>query len=303
MSTYGQTTQANTNPILVECSEILDEIRDTEINRGRLTGLQKRCLDDPDTSGESQSKRDVDLLTQEIMDQYRRLADRIRVIRSNPNSRQQATQVGLVERRLKEAVQKFQEQESVFRNGSKTQMARQIRIVRPDLSEDEVQDALQDDENGQVFQQALMHNNRMGQANQVLGAVTKRHQEMLVIEKKLEELMNLLEHMNELLVKQEVVVMEISENTHTANDEVTKANVHLDGAITSARKARKWKWWCLGICGMSPSKNNRLAGVPKLTCEPSCHCHCYCRYRGRLHHGQPCCEWRRQQRQQRRREQ
>jgi syntaxin 1B/2/3 len=294
MSTYGQSNQTNKSPILDECADILNEIRDVGNNRARLTGLQKRCLDDPDSSGESESQRDVDLLTQQIMDQYRRLADRIREVRRNPESRQQLNipQVGLAERRLKNEVQQFQKQESEFRKESKTQMARQIRIVRPDLTEDEVQDALKDGEGGQVFQDALMRN-RLGQANQVLGAVKERHNAMLKIEDDLKNLMNLLEHMHELLAKQEVTVMAIDTNAEQAAGDMVKANEELEVAVTTARKTRKKKWICLGICGMSSPKKSRPSLAPELTCDSSYHCRYYCRGRGCLYHGQPCCERRR----------
>lgn len=245
MATFGRG-----NDIREECEAIVDGVRQIENDMERLKVLQKQHINDTDTSGQSETKRNVDLLTQSIMDQYRSMADRLREVVKRPESRQRQNefQVGRAERKIKDTIQKFQEQESAYRKDMKAQMERQIRIVRPDATDAEIRDALQD-ASSPVFQQAVMQSNRTAQANRVLDAVKQRHQEMLKIEQQLAELLDLLSDMNELLAKQEATVMEIDTQAEQAAGDMVKANEELEVAVTTARKTRKKKWICLGICG------------------------------------------------------
>lgn len=299
MSSYGQTQTNNDNTILDECKDISRGIEDAEDNMARLAILQKRCLEDVDTSGQSDSKREVDLLTQAIMDQLRRLADRIRDIKTKPDSglSLNANQVDRVKRALEKAVGDNLRQEQAFREASQSQMERQIRIVRPDATDEEIRNAVE--QNSPVFQQALMRGNRSKQAEQVFSAVKARHDEMLEVERKLGELLDLLENMNQLLVKQEVTVMAIDTHAENAAEDMVKANDELEVAVTTARKTRKKKWICLGICGTSSLKKRNSRLMSELTCAASYDCHHHRRCGGRLHHGQPRFERRRQQQQQR----
>lgn len=205
-------------------------------------------MDDADTSGGSNTKRELDNLTQAIMDQYRALTDRLKKIKSNPDSRQprNVAQVNKTDRDLRRAIQRFQELEAGSRKELHAQAERQARIVHPDATDAEIAQMV--DNESPVFQQAVM-GSRAEHANRVLGAVKQRHQDMLAIEKKLMELLNLLDDMQELLTKQEVTVMEIDAHAEAAAEDMVKANTELETAVTTSRSTRKKKWICLGICG------------------------------------------------------
>ncbi|KAK4124241.1 t-SNARE [Parathielavia appendiculata] len=240
--------QQSQRSILNECIDIQRGIQDVENRLRSLGQLQRRALDDADTSSGSASKRELDLLTQEIMDQYRGLTDRLRTVKSNPDCRQRLNvdQVNKTDRDLRRAIQKFQELEAGSRREMQARMEREARIAHPDFSDDQIAEIVRSD-NPQIFQQAVM-GNRSAQANRVLGAVKQRHQEMLQIEKSLMELLDLLNDMQELLNKQEVTVMEIDTHAEQAAGDMVKANEELEVAVTTARKTRKKKWICLGIC-------------------------------------------------------
>lgn len=261
MSSFNQNNQQS---ILQKCTEIGKGISDVESKLDRLRQLQVRTLSESDTSDDSTTKRQLNTLTQEIMDQYRALTDRVREVKSDPDSQnpRYASQVGLVEKRLRSAIQSYQQKESAYHQDMRERVERQFRIVRPDATEEEVRQAVEGS-NTQVFSQALMRNNRQAQANEVLGAVRQRHQEMLEIERRLGMLMNLLEDMQVLLAKQEVTVMAIDQQAEQAAGDMVKANEELEVAVDTARSTRKKKWICLGICGMSLLKmvvSAQLAG-------------------------------------------
>ena len=53
--------------------------------------------------------------------------------------------------------------------------------------------------------------------------------------------------MNALVVQQDTVVQGINDQSEQVQTNVQQGNTQLDGAIKSARAARKKKWICLGI--------------------------------------------------------
>ena len=139
-------------------------------------------------------------------------------------------------------------------------MARQYRIVRPEASEAEVRRAVEDNTEQQVFSQALMQSNRRGQAQSTLNAVESRHQEIQKVGRQMEELAELFEDMQNLVVQQEAAVVNIEMKGEEVVENMDKGTEQIGVAIKSARNARKWKWWCLGISSMFsfPSQNSTV---------------------------------------------
>jgi syntaxin 1B/2/3 len=143
--------------ILNECRAVDEAIGKIEKELEQLQGIQQRYLADTNPSRESPLGREVDRLSQTIMTQYRGLVDRVRAIKSDRESGnpRNAPQVGKVDRRLKTTINRSQQLEREFRKKAQEQIARQYRIVRPDASDAEVQEAVEDTSNQQVFSQAV----------------------------------------------------------------------------------------------------------------------------------------------------
>lgn len=272
------------NAILNECREIDKGIDQIERNLNQLRMLQDRSLNDADTSANSATTRQLDSLSTETMAMYRGLTERVRTVKSNPESRQpkNTAQVGRVDRRLKQAIQNYQQVESAFRKRTQDQMARQYRIVRPDAPEQEVRAAVEDTSQGaQVFQQALMQSDRRGQARAVLSAVQDRHAAIQKIEQQMIELAQLFQDMDTLVVQQEEQVQQIEQKGEEVVENLDKGNVELGGAIKSVRGARRKKWICLGICGTCSRLTLSIRPIERvLTCSHSCH-HRHHRHRRR----------------------
>jgi syntaxin 1B/2/3 len=92
-----------------------------------------------------------------------------------------------------------------------------------------------------------LKSNRSGHASSVLGAVRARHRDIQQIEKTLIELNQLFNDLAEAVVIQEPAVQAAEEQTSQVKGDTEAANVQLTKGIKSARRARKLKWWCLGI--------------------------------------------------------
>ena len=267
---YGQPASRDPNAILNECRDIDKGIDSIEQNLQRLRFLQQRAIDDPDASQNTQTNRELDALTSETMTLYRNFTKRLQNIKSQKASGEprNAPQVGKVDRKLKNAINQYQQAESEYRRNVSAQMERQYRIVRPDASDQEVREAVEDTSNNQVFSQAvsvysvvlmnsliprqLLQGNRRGQAQSALRAVQGRHEAIQKIEKQMEELAQLFAQVDEYVVQQEEQVEQIDMQGEQVVQDVNKANTELDTGIKQARSRNRKKWWCLLICSKYP---------------------------------------------------
>jgi syntaxin 1B/2/3 len=248
-SSFGQN---DPNAILNECRDIDRGIDTVEQNLEQLRMIQQRTLDDVDSSGSSAANRQLDSLSADTMSLYRELTERVRTIKSSPeaSSAKNNPHVTRIDRRLKAAITQYQQVESQFRKRTQDQMARQYRIVRPDASEQEIQAAVEDTTGGQVFSQAMMQSDRQGRARAALSAVQDRHQALQKIEQQMVELAQLFQDMDTLVVQQEAAVTQIEQKGEEVVENLDKGNQEIGVAVNTARKTRKKKWICLGICGM-----------------------------------------------------
>ena len=110
-----------------------------------------------DESGPSDLQREIDGTSSKIMGTYKNIAARITKLKQDPESGnpRNAPQVGKVDRRIKTMINKFQQADSDHRKRLNERSAREYRIVRPDASDAEVREALEDSGHGQIFSQAV----------------------------------------------------------------------------------------------------------------------------------------------------
>lgn len=156
----GAPPSRDPNAILNECRDIDRGIDNIQRNLERLKHLQTKAINDPDASQGTATNRELDSLSADTMTLYRSFTARIKSIKSRKESGEprNAPQVGLVERKLKKAINEYQQVDSEYRHQLSSQMERQYRIVRPEASEQEVKEAIQDTSNNQVFSQAVRLN-------------------------------------------------------------------------------------------------------------------------------------------------
>jgi syntaxin 1B/2/3 len=239
------------NRILNECRAVDQAIDEIEADLQRLKGLQSRYLADTNSSAQSPLRIEVDRTGDNIMTKYRGLVSRVKGIKQQPESGnpRNAPQVGKVDRRLKTAINQYQQVEREFRKSSQEQMARQYRIVRPDASDAEVREAVEDPNNQQIFSSALIQSDRRGEAQTVARNVSQRHEDIQKIERQMIELAQLFQDLEALVVQQEPAVTQIEQRGEEVTEHVAKANTELEGAVVKARAARRKKWYCLGIVG------------------------------------------------------
>ncbi|KAK4547096.1 hypothetical protein LTR36_001317 [Oleoguttula mirabilis] len=242
---YGGQAQRDPNAILNDCRAVGRAIDDLE---GRLPELQR--LQRGFTSGTGASNKDIDSLSADIMTGYRGLADRVKRIKSQPDAgaARNKPQVDALDRRIRKAINTYQQTESQFRKEVQEQQRRQYLIVRPEATEAEIREAT--DNNGdevQIFQQALLQSDRRGQAQSTLRNVQQRHDAIQQIERTMMQLQELFQDLDAAVVQQEPLVQRIEQKAEETNTHLEVGNVHVEKAVGSARAARKKKWICMGI--------------------------------------------------------
>lgn len=145
------------NPILEECSAISASIEDVEKRLPDIRALQRKVLESPDASSNTFENRALNDGNATTMAEYRALRHRINSIKQQKGSGEETNkaQVGLVDRKLKKAIEGYQQVENAFKHDLMEQMKRQYRIVRPDATEKEATAAIEERSDNQIFSQAV----------------------------------------------------------------------------------------------------------------------------------------------------
>ncbi len=163
------------------------------------------------------------------------------------NDKAKYAQAEAVKNRFLGLIQDYRKVEADYRAQSKQRAERQYRIIRPEASDSEVQDAIEDASGSQLFSQALLNANRRGEARSALNEVQSRHRELQKLEKTMGELNQLFHDMEELVAEQEAPIQEVDEQVEAAQGDIEQGTGHTSKAVVSARKARRKKCWCFWI--------------------------------------------------------
>ena len=119
-------------------------------------------------------------------------------------------------------------------------------IVNPDVTEQELSTALSDP-NTQIFQQALMTSTRTSQARSTLSEVQSRHNDILAIERKIQELAQMFTELGVMVELQEIPIDNIDRQAEQVKTTTAEGLEHVSRATKLARAVRRKKWWCLFI--------------------------------------------------------
>jgi syntaxin 1B/2/3 len=138
------------NAILNDCREIDAAIDELD---GRLDNLQRSFRSTAQSSDPRFGALNGDMA--QLMDAYRGLVERVRKIKGARGSAdpRNSAQVGRLDRKLKSSINRYQNIEAEFRREMRSASERQYRIVNPNATQEEVEQAVENPE-APVFQQA-----------------------------------------------------------------------------------------------------------------------------------------------------
>ncbi|KAF2028790.1 t-SNARE [Setomelanomma holmii] len=248
---YGQ-EQHGAQPLSRD--DYLQRIEGTKTRIGQLTSdiqsiatIHQRMLSSPD----NRSSSELESIVTQTQIRNTQIKDEIKFLEKDaardPNNTFKRQQVNSLKNTFKTQLEEFQREEAEYSKRYREAIGRQYRIINPEATEAEVNEAANSDWGDEgIFTQALK-SNRSGQASSVLGAVRARHNDIQRIEKTMSELALLFQQLNEQVVYQEAQVQQAEQQTEQVTEDATQANKQLDAGIVSARRARKLKWWTLGV--------------------------------------------------------
>ncbi|TFK29835.1 syntaxin [Coprinopsis marcescibilis] len=233
-----------------EIGSIQDSIRAFNENVSRIGELHSRSLNNMDDAVAQQNHDALDDLVNETSALSGTLKRRIKALEaqgaSGTSGQIRKGQIGLVKSKFVEAIQAYQSVEQQYRTKYKQRLERQFKIVKPNASPDEVRAVVNNENNGQIFSQALM-NSRFTEAQSAYREVQERHEDIKRIEKTLSELAQLFNDMSILVEQQDEVINTIETQAHNVQMDTEAGLKHTEDAVKSAAAARKKRWICFFI--------------------------------------------------------
>lgn len=142
----------NNQAFFDEIGTINEGIETLNANIARIEALHQRSLADVDEYNSQQTTSQLESISAETSSLNQGLVRRIKTLKSKHRAQQQ---VGVVERKFKESLNKYRQVEKAFADSAREQMARQYRIVQPEATEEEVRAACEDTQGQQIFSNAV----------------------------------------------------------------------------------------------------------------------------------------------------
>ncbi|KAI0273670.1 t-SNARE [Gloeopeniophorella convolvens] len=234
-----------------EISSIQESIKVYNENVSRISDLHARSLSNTDDNAAARNAQQLEELVSDTSALSTTLKRRIKSLERQGGSPRDAQikkqQTALVKSKFVEAIQNYQQVEQQSRQKYKQRMERQFKIVKPDATAEEVRAAVEDDQGGQVFSQALMNSNRYGDARIAYREVQERHADIKKIEQTIAELAQLFNDMSILVEQQDETINVIETQVIDSNKDIETGLGYTEKAVSSARAARKKRWICFFI--------------------------------------------------------
>jgi len=231
-----------------EISSIQDALKGFNDNVNRIGDLQSLSLNNMDENAAQRNASQLEALVSSTSQLSTQLKSRIKALErqggSGRDAQVRSQQTAFVKQKFVDAIRNYQQVEQQYRTKYKQRMERQFKIVKPDASPEEVRAVVNDEQGGQIFSQALLNSNRIGESRAAYREVQERHADIKKIEKTLTELAQLFNDMSVLVEQQDESVNVIHTNAVNIDTDVAQGLDHTEKAVVSARAARKKRWIC-----------------------------------------------------------
>jgi len=243
----------DTTAFLAEASSIQDAIDDYSANVSRIAELHAESSKALVSDAESQGiTRRLDALVQDTSAKSRDIKRRVdelgRQGASNSRDSQIRTQrIGFIRQKFQDAVRNYQEQEYQQRQKARQKLERQIEIVKPDATPEEIKAIVDGGQGNQVFADALLGSNRRGESTAAYKEVQARHADVQKIEQTLVELAQLFNDLGTMTEKQGETIDVIQEEATKTERELELGGADVEQAKIHAAAARRKRKICFLI--------------------------------------------------------
>ena len=239
---------------LNEITELQTSVAAIDDNINKIADLHSRSLNNMDEASAHAAEQQLSVLSNQTRQMTNAVKSRIQILSTkaarlpaSKDKNMQESQLGAIKSRFKGSIQRYQEMEQQYRQKYRARAERQFKIVKPDATQQEVQQALDSDQGNQIFSQALLNSNRYGEARGALREVQERHEDIKKIERTIAELAQLFNEVDILLTEQDDQLNVITGHAQAVEQDMKSGLDSTNKAVVSARKARKKRICCFWI--------------------------------------------------------
>ncbi|KAI8851678.1 t-SNARE [Chytridium lagenaria] len=232
-----------------------DEIRGMadriESHLENIKNFNKRMLGEAVPSAEEYLKNQIDSSFAECKRLLQDGRERLQLLKSSrggdPTERQRVfTDVG---RRLRSATQSYLLVETDVAATTRQQFTRQIKIVRPDASDEEVNAMIDSGDMQRIFSTAQLQEN-VGSQRRMFDEVAERKKKLDMILMAMNELSAIVSQLNDMISTQQVFLDDIEKSVEATHVNAVYGSELLTKANDSAVAARRKQWYIFAIIGV-----------------------------------------------------
>jgi len=233
---------------LAEDTSIQEGIQQIRENVAQISALRLQSINAIDDRNHVEPDR-IEAVTNETHALMQDLKGRIRNMES-ATTRQDAlrnNRIALLRTKFVEAIQDYQREEQESRAKSKQRVERQLLIVKPDATPQEVAAAIDGGGGQQIFAQALTLSTRYGESRAAYREVQERQEDLKRVERTLAELAQLFSEMGTLVEQQDAAIKNVENTAGEVNRDTEQALENTEVAVKHARSYRKGRWICFFV--------------------------------------------------------
>jgi len=132
--------------------------------------------------------------------------------------------------------------QTAYQNSSRERLARQCKVVRPDLKDEEIE-AIVDQGDDAVFRDAILEHDLRDKARQALSYVENKHNDIVKLNNSIMELHQLFVDMSVLVAQQGELIDQIEDNCNMAAEYTSQGVKAIREAAVIQKKSRKKLCW------------------------------------------------------------
>lgn len=194
--------------------------------------------------------RDLENITNEAQQTLTSLIKKTAALEKRVNALPQGTsnrvtvanQLLKFKKNYKETVHDFYQMQTLYSEKQRGKISKELRIVYPDASNEEIDRMVESGASGQVFAQALQSSSRYGAAKSALAEVENRQIQLRRLNQSVEELAQLFTDFSVLVENQNYMVEQVERHVDTAANNLEQGDQEVAQAIVHRKSQLKCLW-------------------------------------------------------------
>ncbi|CAB4405566.1 unnamed protein product [Rhizophagus irregularis] len=228
-------------------------IRNIKENMSGIEALHKRMVTVTDDES-SRMSRQLDLLISETSRIAGQISNKLAVMEQNnktlttgqDQTQMRLTQHATLAKSFIDTMTNYLRMQKENEKKYKERIVRQFRIVKPDVTQQEI-DQLLSEESGQIFTSQVLSKTQSEQSRSILTEVQDRQRDILRIEKSINEINKMFGEVKALVLGDDIKAKKISDTTDVIQDNTNQIEQDTTPTIKIAGKIKKKKWKLLGL--------------------------------------------------------